>query len=375
MNFEFDADQFALRDGIRALLDEHWTIPRLRATLMEPGIDGALWAGLVEAGLFQTLVAEDQDGLGLDLLDLALIIEEFGRALVPGLAASTLLATDLVNRFGQPVLVHDIARNLLEEGRSISIASQEPSAGYAIDDISTSAVRDGENWRVTGTKTLVPNADFADTLMLTARTGEGETLVLVCDRLSDGISLLPNIIIDPSSKTWDVTFKDVLVPAGNALASGAVDRLQNLLAFGHALELVGCASRAMAMAVEYATQRHQFGKPIGSFQAIKHKLSDMFVALETARSAAYYAAWAIVEDGFDPAVAVSRAKVLAGEACRQVCNESHQIHGGIGFTWDYDLHFFIKRGKFLEYAGGDAAWHRQRVLVSALQEARLEAVA
>jgi alkylation response protein AidB-like acyl-CoA dehydrogenase len=137
-----------------------------------------------------------------------------------------------------------------------------------------------------------------------------------------------------------------------------------------AAQLLGLADGALDLAVEYAKLRQQFGQPIGSFQAIKHRCADMAVAVDTSRSAAYYASWAMAEDSDDRAKAVSMAKSFCGDASRFVCNEGIQIHGGIGFTWELGLHFYLRRAKVLEYSYGDAAYHRERVLAETLAERR-----
>ncbi len=176
--------------------------------------------------------------------------------------------------------------------------------------------------------------------------------------------------IDPASGCCAVTFESVALPdnaiLGGAAPARAVARLLDAGATLNAGLLTGIAARMLDTAVEYAKSRHQFGQPIGAFQAIKHRCADMAVALEAARSAAYYAVWAISEGAADSIRAASMAKSCCGESARAICNETIQIHGGMGFTWELGLHRFLRRARVLEYAFGDQAWHNERVLTETL---------
>ncbi|QAY95490.1 acyl-CoA dehydrogenase [Methylovirgula ligni] len=374
MNFEFDEEQYLLRDSVRGVLSQNWSIAKLRRAIGGSGHDAELWGALSELGLFQAPVPEAEGGLGLDFLSFALVFEELGRRLAPGDIAQTILAVELAFRFGDGAQKQRIAETLANGQPALAIAFQEPDRGFGPEEIAAKATAETGGWRLDGQKTLVPYASYAANLLVAARTDTGDLRVFLCDPRAAGVTLRQNETIDPSYRAYDVAFSNVWLAPTDVLPergdTGAAQQLHQLCAVVAALEMIGCASAALDMAVEYAKQRQQFGRPIGSFQAIKHKCADMFMALETARSAAYFAAWALSGGDSGAGPAASMAKALAGDACRLVCNEAHQIHGGIGFTWEYDLHFFIKRGKFLEYAYGDASWHREQLIAHAIEEAR-----
>ncbi|MDB6085639.1 MAG: acyl-CoA dehydrogenase, partial [Gammaproteobacteria bacterium] len=173
-----------------------------------------------------------------------------------------------------------------------------------------------------------------------------------------------------------IEFKNVAVAPRHVLALGqsveAAQRVLDMAALTAATAMTGISGAVFDATLEYVKQRSQFGKPLGSFQAIKHRCADMMVALNSSRSAAYYAAWAVVNDAPDQAKAVSIAKSFCGDASRFICDEGTQLHGGMGFTWELGLHFFLRRAKMLEYAYGDATFHRRRVLAETLTELRME---
>ena len=372
MNFNFSENQYAFRDSVRELLKNRHDVSRLRASLDAEGLDQGLWQALTDLGLQMILVPEEQGGLGLSLLDAALLFEEFGRALLPGPMTETLIATDLLTRHGGTEHAPLLA-NIATGDARWSIALQERDHGFGSDGVTTRAISSGNGWRLRGAKALVANADEVDQILVTARLDNGDLAVFAVAASAVGVSNRRNIVIDPSYRYFDVRMDDVPI-AANARIGGAAaaERLFSVAAAAASLHLVGCSETAFTMALEYAKQREQFGRPIGAFQAIKHKLADMYMWLESARSAAYYAAWAVSEEAPGWPAAVSVAKAASGDASRMVCNESHQIHGGLGFTWEYDLHFFIKRAKLLEYSFGDAAWHEERVVVAAIAEAKLD---
>jgi len=187
-----------------------------------------------------------------------------------------------------------------------------------------------------------------------------------------GVSLRPHATLDPTCRFHEVTFRDVVIVrddiVGGEPSPESVQRLFDVSGMIAATEMTGIAAKVLDTAIDYAGKRTQFDKPIGSFQAIKHRCADMAVAVDASRSAAYYAAWALAEASEDRAKAVSMAKSYCGDAARFACNEGIQIHGGIGFTWELGLHYYLRRAKVLEYSFGDAAYHRERVLTSTLAQ-------
>ena len=377
MDFDFSDEQYMFQEATRGFLDDNYDLDRLRALLDGDGLDRALWKGLADSGAFSMLVPAQYGGMGLSFVDLSLVLEEYGRALVPGPVAETIVATDVIARFGNAEQKRKLLP-LLAQGRlKIVPAITEVEAGFDPDDISVVAVPAGNGWRVSGRKMLVPHAATADLILLAVRFGEGGApgLVLVEGNRA-GIALREHTTLDPSSRFHELDLNDLAIVrediVGDEPSEASVARLLDAAGVVAATMMTGIAGKVLDNAVDYARQRTQFGKPIGSFQAIKHRCADMAVAIDASRSAAYYAAWALAEDAPDRTRAVSMAKSFAGDTSRFVCNEGIQLHGGIGFTWELGLHFYLRRAKVLEYSYGDAAYHRERLLADVTGRAGAE---
>jgi alkylation response protein AidB-like acyl-CoA dehydrogenase len=376
MNFDFNGEQYMLRDSVRDLLGAKWSTEQLRAHVRGDGIDSDLWRGLVELGLTTLLVPEAHGGMSMTLLDLVLVLEEFGRALVTGPIVETLLASEILARHGTAEQQSRILPSVAAGTMRLALAHLEPEATYATGDVHLRATRSAGGWRLSGRKILVPYAHAVDQLLVAARADDDSPALFLCDPRAQGVTVRPNVIVDPTYRMCEVVLDDVPVPAADVLGGApgaALGRLIDTSTLAAAAQMTGIAARALEVAVAYAKERVQFGKPIGSFQAIKHKCADMAVLVDTSRSAVYYAGWTLAQDDEPAAKAVSMAKAYCGDACRTVCNESLQIHGGIGFTWEHDLHLYLKRGKLLEYTFGDATWHREQVAAAVLAGPRATA--
>ena len=363
MDFDFNTDQYMLRDSVRRFLDDHAGPAQVRAS--GGAFDEHLWQGLCELGLPSLLVPEAQQGSGLGLLDAALLWEDMGRSLLPAPLIQTMVASDTLVRCASaeqaalwlPALASGQARWTWAQQE----ADRDPLS------LQLQARPQGKGWLLEGQKMLVPAAASATHLLVSARASDGQARLFVCEASAAGLQVQPHHSIDDHSGLCQLRF--TATPA-QLLAGGdaALTRLFDVSALAASLQMVGVASAAMDLALDYAKQRTQFGQPIGAFQAIKHKFADMLVALEGARSCAYHAAWALAEEDGGAPVAVSMAKAASGDMCRLVCNEALQIHGGVGFTHDFNVHWFMRRGKYLEHAFGDASWHRERVAASLLDE-------
>lgn len=358
MNFAFDADQKSLGDSVARLLADH---EALRSPDLTPDAAIAARAALAELGLFTMMVPEEFGGAGLNAVDLTPAIEAMGANLAPLCAMDTLLATDLLASCGTPAQKQDYLPGLALGELKVAVALAESEAGEGIGNLRTT-LSDG---LLNGTKMLVGQAAQADLFAVVLQGGS----VCLVPATAKGIELRPHVDIDPTCAFAQVRFnnvaiaKDALVaPAGGIAAERLLDAGAALLA----AYLTGIASRMLDAAVEYARTREQFGQPIGAFQAIKHRCADMAVALEAARSAAYYGIWAFTENASDRTRAVSMAKAYAGEVSRHVCNETIQIHGGMGFTWELGLHRYLRRAKVVQHAFGSAEYHNERVLVETL---------
>jgi acyl-CoA dehydrogenase len=362
MNFDFTEDQYLLRDSVQSYLSAHWGSARLRAA--NAAFSPELWQGLCTLGLQTLLVPEEFGGAGLGMVDAVLSFEAFGHALVPGPMMHTILISDIVARFGTKEQRGTLLPRIASGEMRLAFAHAEAGAGYGVDELAVRAEEDAGGWRLNGRKILVPAAQAATALVVSARLPDGRAGLFLCVLPQLGVTMARNSAIDPDSMTSRAAFNgaaaEMLGTDADASVS-ALDRLLQTCAAAAAAEMAGIAGAALDMAVAYAKQRTQFDRPIGAFQAIKHKCADMLIAAEYAKSAAYYAAWTLTEATGEASLAVSVAKAACGDASRLVCNECLQIHGGVGFTSALDVHLYLKRGKLLEYSFGDAAWHRERV--------------
>lgn len=360
MDFDFSSDQYMLRDSVRSFLDDQWGPRKLRAAAGQFSAD--LWRGLCGLGLQTLLIPETEGGAGLGFVDLALVLEEFGRALVPPPTVDTLLASEVIARFGTPQQRAALLPQIAAGNCRFAFAHSQAGAGHTADEVTLAAEHSSGLWRLRGEKILVPDALAATHLLVSAKPQHGAAGLFICEADAQGLARQAHRAMAADGLLGSVAFDGTRARAlGDAPDPRALARLLETSTLAAALQLTGMGAAALDIAVAHALQRTQFDRPIGSFQAIKHKCADMLVALEGSRAAAYYGAWAVAEDHALLRLAVSMAKAVCGDACRLICNDALQIHGGVGFTWDYDIHFYLKRGKQLEYAFGDASFHRERV--------------
>jgi alkylation response protein AidB-like acyl-CoA dehydrogenase len=373
MDFDFSQEQYMFQETTRGFLDANYDLAKLRANLEGDGLDHEIWEKLTGTGAFSMLVPEEHGGMGMSFVDLSLVLEEYGRALVPAPVPETIAATDVIARFGTDEQKTRLLPAIAEGALKIVPAITETEAGFNPNDIAVTAVPAGNGWSISGRKVLVPHAATADLILLALRFGEGGPLGLaLIENDRAGVALSEHSTLDPTSRFHKLDMSDVHIVrddiVGGDPSPASVDRLLDASGVIAATMMTGISGKVLDNAVAYAAQRTQFGKPIGSFQAIKHRCADMAVAIDASRSAAYYAAWALAEQAPDCAKAVSMAKSYCGDTSRFVCNEGVQIHGGIGFTWELGLHFYLRRAKVLEYSYGDAAYHRERVVSETLVE-------
>ena len=370
MDFEFNDQQLLIRDTFRRFLDGRAP----EASAQPVHFDSEYWRQLADLGLFALLVPERFGGHGLKLIDVALVIEELGRALTNALVSETLMATDLIVRYGNDTQRSALLPRVAAGRLRVTSAVLEPDSGFGTSRLATQAKEAHNGSLLEGVKILVPEAANADLVMVATRTGDADNLALMLlEPGRRGIGLREQVTLDPSSRLSELTLSAVeLAPedwlGGLSLPAGGIDRLLDLASTSAALQMMGIAGKVLELSTTHATDRIQFGKPIGAFQAIKHKCADMAVAIEAGRAAAYFAAWALSEAPAQAGKAVSIAKSFAGDTVSMVCNEGTQIHGGMGFTWELGLHFYLRRAKLLEYSAGDSTHHRERVLRETLAE-------
>jgi alkylation response protein AidB-like acyl-CoA dehydrogenase len=374
MDFGFSDEQDMLRQTARAFFEEHCPTTFVRQMMEdEKGYSPNLWREMAELGWLGLAFPEAYGGQGLGFVDLTVILEEMGAALLPSPFLSTVLLA------GQTILVGGSEAHKktylpkIADGSLIAtLAMTEPAGRFDAEGITeVKATPEGQGFIISGTKLFVPDAHIAELLVVAARTKEagnksfGVSLFLV-DSNSPGVSTTLLKTMDQTRKQCEVVFDHVQV--GRDRLIGMVDmgwpilqKVLNLATVSLCAEMVGGAQRVLDLSVAYAKERVQFGRPIGSFQAIKHKCAEMMLQVESAKSAAYYAAWAVDEDVPEAPLAVSMAKAYCSDAYRNTAGEGIQIHGGIGFTWEHDMHLYFKRAKYAEFTFGDATYHRELV--------------
>ncbi|HZR13039.1 MAG TPA: acyl-CoA dehydrogenase family protein [Acidimicrobiia bacterium] len=358
MDFELSEDQLALRDGARELLDGLAPTSRVRGVVEAGGgYDAELWAAMVEQGWTALELPESSGGLGLGTVETAVLLEEVGRHVAPAPFLSTVLALGALHRAGHDERVGD----LLATGSIACIA-------WSAARDAVRAARDGDAWVLSGRPDPTLYAPSASLAVVFALDGDDVPGLFAVDLDAvDRPAREP--AIDQTRELGWLTFDRT--PAVRLGGADAVDTLLDRGAAGLSAEMLGSASRALDMAVEYAKDRVQFGRPIGSFQAVKHRCADMLVDVEGMRSTAYWAAWCIGADDPDASVSASTAKVWCSDAGKRVMASALQVHGGVGFTWEHDLHLFLKRTQLDQLTFGDAAFHRRRL--AAMLRPRVEA--
>jgi alkylation response protein AidB-like acyl-CoA dehydrogenase len=332
MDFDFSDDQLALRDGARELLDDLASPERVRAhTTTDAAFDAGLWTAMVGQGWLGIELREADGGVGLGSIEAALLCEEVGRHAAPAPFVSTVLAIDALARAGERAWVERLV------------------AGDAIACVA---------WNPAHPVPYAPSADIA---------------VVLTD---DGVFVQELAVRPRREPAMDLTRELGWLPFDAAAArrigdAAERDRLLDRGATFTSADLLGASDHALDLAVQYAKDRVQFGRPIGSFQAVKHRCADMLVDVEGMRSTVYWAAWCLAADDPERGVAASTAKTWCADASKRVMASALQVHGGIGFTWEHDLHFFMKRAQLDQLTFGDASYHRARL--TALLRPRVEA--
>jgi alkylation response protein AidB-like acyl-CoA dehydrogenase len=367
MDFSFSSDQQLLKNAARAFLDEHMKPATVRLLWDDPrGESDTLWKEIAQLGWLGLALPEEHGGSGLGMVETAILLDELGRAACPGPYWPTVLAATAIALAGSDAQKKRWLPAVATGDARATLALLDGELDWRPAATQTRAEKTATGWALTGRKPFVPWAHVANVLLVPARAPEGLTLFLV-DPSSAGLTLEPAQVMDLATRLVNVTLDRTPVAADAVVgAPGQAGRLlEGLLrrgAVGAAAEMLGAARRCLDMAVDYAKVREQFGQPIGSFQAIRHKCADMLLEVENSHSAVYYAAWALDAKAEDAELAASVAKAYVGDAARRVCGEAIQVHGGIGFTWEYDLHLYFKRAKALEAMYGDADYHRELIL-------------
>jgi alkylation response protein AidB-like acyl-CoA dehydrogenase len=352
MQFGLSESQQILKDTARKFFAGESPIALVRKAMeTDTAHDAALWTKLAEQGFTGIITPEEYGGMGLGKVELVLLMEEAGYALLPGPFFSTVaLAGSVIDACATPEQKKKYLQRIAAGQARATVALVEAAGSWDPDSLKISAA----GGKLNGTKLFVTDAAVADFIVVVA-SGD----VFVVDGKAPGLHIEPMKGMDLARKIYAVEFKDTQAeklgdPRGLA---GAL----NVATAALCAEMTGGMQRTLELTVAYAKTRKQFGKPIGIFQAVQHLCADMYLETESSRSATYYAAWALEENVPDAAAAVSVAKIYASDASRNVGNHGIQVHGGMGFTWENDIHLYYRRAKASETMLGDAAFHRERI--------------
>lgn len=395
MNFGFTDDQNLLRTQVQKFLSEVAPLSRVREIVESkasetPGFDLALWKEISALGWPGLALPESHGGSGLDLETLIVVLEEAGRALLPCPIVPSIVAGKAIERFGSEAQRARWLPGLADGSRIGTFATAEDDLGSGATGLQLTRAGSGREsgrhsdressgtWIATGTLAFVPSAGSADlfvvpastwssgaTTSATDRSADAADSLLVLDRSTPGLSVKTYASMDQTKPMGRLRLDGVRVGADDLLgeagrAGASVDWLRDLAAALITAEAVGAAEVALEKTADFAKERIQFGQPIGRFQGVKHPLAEMFVDLESFRSLVYYAIWAIDHDAPDAALAVSRAKAYCSDAFLQLATMGIQLHGGVGFTWEYDIQMYLKRAKWVRAMAGDADYHYER---------------
>jgi alkylation response protein AidB-like acyl-CoA dehydrogenase len=363
MNFAFSEEQEELRRSVRRFLEDKSSESEVRRLMeTEDGYDPAVWSQMAQQlGLQGLAIPEEYGGSGYTYVELTVVLEEMGRALLCAPYFSTVaLAANALLASGDDNAKKEYLPSIASGDTIATLAFTEDSGRWDEPGITMEASRADGGYRLNGHKMFVIDGHSANLIIVAARL-DGNVVLAAVDGSAPGLTRRSLSTMDQTRKQARLEFADVPArPIGGAADGWAVlNKTLDLAAVALAAEQVGGAQKVLEMAVEYAKVRVQFGRPIGSFQAIKHKCADMLLEVESAKSAAYYAGWAAAEDNDELPVVASLAKAYCSDAYFHATAENIQIHGGIGFTWEHPAHLYFKRAKSSELMLGDPTYHRE----------------
>jgi alkylation response protein AidB-like acyl-CoA dehydrogenase len=366
MDFDLNKAQKLLQQSARDFFARECKPERVRELMAtDTAYDDGLWRAMADQGWTGLIIPEEFGGLGLSMVDLIAVSEEMGRACLPGPFLSTLWAAALIDRAGGEGQRKQYLEPIAAGDMKATVALLEGDADWNPESVQLRAEKEGKEFRLRGRKEFVADAEVADLIICVARGNDGLVLAPV-EKGAKGMKIAATPGVDATRKLYSVEFEDVVAPEADALAFNtrtldAVESATAMAVVALCAEMLGVMQWTLENAVEYAKTRQQFGKPIGVYQAVQHQLADMFLMTEGARSALYYAAWAVSEKDPSAKLAVSVAKACCSDAAREVGNRGAQVHGGIGFTWEHNLQLYYKRAKASEIMFGDANYHREEI--------------
>ena len=370
MDLGLDEQQEMLKNFARDFLEKECPESLVREMEEdEKGYSPELWQKMAQQGWMGLIIPEEYNGTGMNVCELVVLLEEFGRALVPGPFISTVVLGGVpIMEAGTEEQKQQFLPKIASGELIMTLALTEPSAKWTADGVQLEAKKAGNEYVVNGTKLFVQDAHVSDHMIVAARTGgsgeDGITLFIV-DSKSPGIKfeVLKTIAAD---KQCEVTFDNVKVPSSSMLGGEGqgwpiIEKTKDVATVAACAYLVGLSQMDFDVTLNYAKERVQFGRPIGSFQAIQHKLADAVIDVDGSRFITYKAAWSLQEGEPDADLMISMAKAWSSDASRRVVAHGQQIHGGIGFTKEYKIQLYFRRQKWMELMWGDADYHRELV--------------
>ena len=362
MNFAFSEEQETLREFVRNFLEEKSAEAAVREQMeTDNGFDPDVWQQMSEQmGLQSLIVPEEFGGQGFGYVELIVVLEEMGRALLCApFFSSVVLAANTLIHSGDETAKADLLPKIAS-GTIATLAFTEENGKWDESGITMQASESANGYTLDGSKMYVLDGNTAEIILVAAKTANGVSLFHV-DAGADGLTRTSLATMDQTRKQSKLDFSGTPATLIGEEGKGwdTLSTVLDLAAVGLAAEQVGGAQMCLDMAVEYAKVRVQFGRPIGSFQAIKHKCADMLLEVESAKSAAYYAGWCAAEMNDELPSTASLAKAYCSEAYFHAAAENIQIHGGIGFTWEHPAHLYFKRAKSSELLFGDPTYHRE----------------
>ncbi len=365
MKLAMSAEQIELRDSVRRFLADRAPLTRVRELMdAENATDEQVWRHAAgQLGMPAIAIPEEYGGAGFSFAEQAIILEELGAALYTGpYLASAVLAANALLASSDEAAKHDLLPGIASGETIATLAFTEDDGSWEPDAIRLTATKHGDDWQLDGHKSFVIDGYSADLVLAVARTDGGLSLFAVGAR-AGGLARTPLATLDQTRRLarFEFTATPARLIGSPGDATAILNHVLDVAAIALAAEQLGGAQRAMDMAVEYAKIRHQFGRPIGSFQAIKHRCADLLMEVESLRSAVVYAAAAVAEDSSEVPMLAALVKALASDTYFHVAAENIQIHGGIGFTWEHDAHLYFKRAKSSELFLGDGNYHRERL--------------
>ena len=364
MDMQFTEEQEMLRKFARSFMEDNITSEHVRE--METGEKGYspdYWQQMAELGWMGLVFPEEYGGQGMGFFELAILFEEMGRACCPGPFFSTTLCGMAILDAGAEEQKKEFLPQIADGKMIMAPALLEPAGTYTQEGITLKANAEGDDYVLNGTKLFVPDANSADYFLVAGQTNDGITLFLA-DAKSAGISITMLTTI-ASDKQAEVAFENVKVPNANVLgeAGKGWDIIQKIIqrgAIGKCAEIIGGAQKVLEMTIDYSKERVQFGKPVGSFQAVQHHASNMATDVDGSKFITYEAAW-LMGEGDPCSKEISMAKAWCSDSYQRILTTANQVHGAIGFTMDHDLQLYFRRGKAAELAYGDGDYHRELI--------------